>query len=73
MGWVGLQQTKIFLMNVLTYSKLNSKSKLVSKLVFMKTKYYFNNLENKCLPNYFNSFTKIVVENKLKLLSSIMK
>ena len=34
----------------------------------MKIKYYFNNLENKCLPNYFNSFTKIVVENKLKLL-----
>jgi hypothetical protein len=29
MGWVGLQKTKIFLMNVLTYSKLNNKTGLM--------------------------------------------
>jgi hypothetical protein len=44
MGWVGLQQTKIFLMNVLTYRKLNSKSILVS--IAHMVNYYK-------LPNWF--------------------
>ena len=45
MGWVGLQQTKIFLMNVLTYSKLNSKSILES--IAHMINYYK-------LPNWFS-------------------